>query len=142
MFISPADITLQQKFQVASALAGGEFYSALNRAMNSWYPARSLVEEAVKTRKQHHPSGQLIVFENFAPWKVSLACTSFCICGIMLSIILEQEHLHLLEQELQIPEAEKPLYILYPEETGGKWRIQAVPVSPDSFTSRKPLPEA
>lgn len=34
--------------------------------------------------------------------------------------------------------------MLYPESStpGAKWRIQAVPVSKDSFESRKPLPEA
>ena len=32
-------------------------------------------------------------------------------------------------------------YIVYPDESGGNWRIQAVPVSPHSFESRKALPE-
>ena len=34
--------------------------------------------------------------------------------------------------------------MLYPESVtpGAKWRIQAVPVSKDSFESRKPLPDA
>lgn len=36
----------------------------------------------------------------------------------------------------------KPVYVVYPDETAGTWRIQAVPVSPDSFESRKALPEA
>lgn len=52
-----------------------------------------------------------------------------------------QEHLFDLETELQLTEPEKPVYIIYPDETGGNWRIQAVPISPDSFISRKPLPE-
>ena len=52
-----------------------------------------------------------------------------------------KEHLFELEEALQIPDAEKPLYVLYPDETGGNWRIQAVPVSPESFESRKALPE-
>lgn len=34
------------------------------------------------------------------------------------------------------------MYVLYPDETGGQWRIQAVPVAPESFASRKALPEA
>ena len=46
-----------------------------------------------------------------------------------------------LEGALQIPEAEKPLYILYPDETASNWRIQAVPVASESFESRKALPE-
>lgn len=32
--------------------------------------------------------------------------------------------------------------MIYPDETGGQWRVQAVPVSPESFESRKALPEA
>jgi uncharacterized UPF0160 family protein len=33
------------------------------------------------------------------------------------------------------------IYIVYPDDTAGQWRIQAVPVGPQSFDSRKPLPE-
>lgn len=36
----------------------------------------------------------------------------------------------------------KPFYVIYPDEGSGTWRIQAVPVTPDSFESRKALPEA
>jgi uncharacterized UPF0160 family protein len=36
----------------------------------------------------------------------------------------------------------QPLYVLYPEESSPKWRIQAVPINPDSFENRKALPEA
>lgn len=36
----------------------------------------------------------------------------------------------------------KPLYVVYPDETSGAWRVQAVPISPDSFENRKALPEA
>jgi uncharacterized UPF0160 family protein len=32
-------------------------------------------------------------------------------------------------------------YIIYPDETASNWRVQAVPVSPDSFESRRPLPD-
>lgn len=35
----------------------------------------------------------------------------------------------------------KPFYVVYPDETAGAWRVQAVPASPDSFESRKALPE-
>lgn len=52
-----------------------------------------------------------------------------------------QEHLFELEQELSILDAQKALYVLYPDETGGNWRIQAVSISPDSFVNRKSLPE-
>lgn len=36
----------------------------------------------------------------------------------------------------------KPLYVVYPDEMSGAWRVQAVPVAPDSFEDRKGLPEA
>lgn len=51
-----------------------------------------------------------------------------------------QDHLFMLEESLPIAKAEQVLYVLYPDESG-KWRIQAVPESPDSFASRKALPE-
>lgn len=37
---------------------------------------------------------------------------------------------------------EKPFYIIYPDGTSGAWRVQAVPLTPDSFENRKALPEA
>lgn len=48
--------------------------------------------------------------------------------------------MHILETQLAIRETELPLYVLYPDESG-KWRIQAVPESSESFKSRKALPE-
>lgn len=41
-----------------------------------------------------------------------------------------------------VVEANKAIYIVYPDETAKNWRVQAVPVSPESFESRKALPEA
>lgn len=46
-----------------------------------------------------------------------------------------------LELELAVPPHAQPLYTIYPDEGSGNWRIQAVPVSPESFESRKALPE-
>ena len=40
-----------------------------------------------------------------------------------------------------MPAHVQPFYVIYPDETGGNWRIQAVSVSPESFESRKALPE-
>lgn len=39
-------------------------------------------------------------------------------------------------------EPDRAIYVLYPEDTSGNWRVQAVSVSNDSFESRKALPEA
>ena len=57
---------------------------------------------------------------------------------------LFQEHLFELETDEKNTaiEANKAIYVVYPDETAGNWRVQAVPVSPESFESRKALPEA
>ncbi|GAA5893772.1 hypothetical protein JCM6882_003091 [Rhodosporidiobolus microsporus] len=117
------DEILYERFLKASKLAGGEFEDRLDYLWKAWLPAREIVEKGLAERKEIHPSGNIIVFREFAPWK---------------------EHLHLLETSLSIPDAEKPLYVLYPESEAAdsKWRIQAVPVSQESFESRKALPEA
>ena len=77
--------------------------------------------KAVEERKTHDASGGVIVFEGFAPWK---------------------EHLFNIEASLAIPTSEQPIYILYPDGDKGAYRIQAVPVTAESFGSRKALPEA
>ncbi|KAL5482601.1 hypothetical protein ACEPAI_9195 [Sanghuangporus weigelae] len=107
-------------FVRASAMTGEEFFNRLDYYAKSWMPARDLVVSALSSRKEVHPSGRIILFEQFVPWK---------------------EHLFDIEQEQVIPKEELPLYVLYPDETASNWRIQAVPVSPESFESRKSLPE-
>lgn len=48
-----------------------------------------------------------------------------------------------LEQEADsVAEPNQAIYVVYPDETANTWRVQAVPISPDSFESRKALPEA
>lgn len=54
--------------------------------------------------------------------------------------VIQQEHIFDVESEFTPSESEKPLYVLYPDETALNWRIQAVPVLPGSFDSRKALP--
>ncbi|GAA5825457.1 hypothetical protein JCM11251_006993 [Rhodosporidiobolus azoricus] len=117
------DEILFERFLRASKMAGGEFEDRLDYLFKAWLPAREIVVKGLEKRKEVHPSGNIIVFHEFAPWK---------------------EHLHLLETSLSIPEAEKPLYVLYPESAAAdsKWRIQAVPKTQESFESRKALPEA
>ena len=53
-----------------------------------------------------------------------------------------QEHLFELESTpTDLVTANVVTYVVYPDETAGNWRVQAVPVSPYSFDSRKALPE-
>ncbi|GAB0134430.1 hypothetical protein EsDP_00002803 [Epichloe bromicola] len=108
-----------QRFEAASRRIGEEFERDLDYYVSAWLPARSIVQQAFDKRTEFDPEGRILVFEGQSvPWK---------------------DHLYGLEYG-------KPsvLYVLYPESAspGAKWRIQCVPESPDSFLSRKPLPEA
>jgi uncharacterized UPF0160 family protein len=112
-----------ERFLTASQRIGEEFDRDLEYYTRSWLPAREIVESAFKGRKEIDPTGRILVFMGqMVPWK---------------------DHLYTLE-EAEGETAQKVLYVLYPEKPApdSKWRIQAVPLTKDSFQSRKPLPEA
>ncbi|KAF6765936.1 GAMM1 protein [Ephemerocybe angulata] len=113
---------LDAKFQIASALAGGEFAEQLDFYATSWLPARDLTASLIAQSKEaFDKEGRVLVFEKFVPWK---------------------EHLFDLEESEGSGVAKgAATYVVYPDEAGGNWRIQAVPVAPQSFESRKALPE-
>ncbi|PWN48296.1 metal-dependent protein hydrolase [Violaceomyces palustris] len=116
------DQDMMKRFEQASLMAGTEFFNRVDYTYNSWLPARQIVLDALNVRKQAEggdAQGRILVFEGFASWK---------------------DHLFTLEKTIPIPEEEKPIYVVYPDESG-KWRVQAVPESPESFVSRKALPE-
>ena len=110
------------KFEEASKMTGQEFIEQLDYFGKAWLPARDIVKEAVEKRTDIDESGAIVVLNQSCPWK---------------------DHLFAIEPELK-PTSSKILYILYPEgdEPGSKWRIQCVPVNPDSFENRKSMPEA
>ncbi|KAL8726000.1 MAG: hypothetical protein Q9166_007002 [cf. Caloplaca sp. 2 TL-2023] len=113
------------RFIAASNLMGTSFLRKLNVYHTSWLPARSTVLAAYNSRHENDPQGRILVFREPTPWK---------------------DHLYTFESSFSSPtpgNSSKVLYVLYPESStpGSKWRIQAVPVSKDSFESRKPLPE-
>ncbi|KCV71719.1 hypothetical protein H696_01141 [Fonticula alba] len=108
---------MDERFKKAVALAGEEFEYAIEHVKGTWLPTRNIVRDALRARFDHHPSGQIMVFDSFAPW---------------------QQHLFDLEIEDEIPEAQRPLYILMP--SPDSFRIRAVGISPTSFESRKALP--
>ncbi|KAF8078595.1 metal-dependent protein hydrolase [Lyophyllum atratum] len=119
----PADSqTVDSQFDKASLLTGEEFLGRLNYYANAWLPARDILITSVAQSKQNiDPTGKIILFEQFLPWK---------------------EHLFELEADpsSNITSGEA-IYVVYPDETAGNWRVQAVPASPESFESRKALPE-
>jgi uncharacterized UPF0160 family protein len=110
-----------EKFVAASQRIGEEFDRALDYFVSAWLPARALVEKAFTERPQYDAQGRIMVLSGQScPWK---------------------DHLYALEEENK--EAGKVLYVLYPEKPtpDAKWRVQTVPVTKDSFESRKALPK-
>jgi hypothetical protein len=53
-------------------LAGEEFLGRLEYYANAWLPARDLVLDGLSSRQNVDDSGKIILFEQFAPWKVIL----------------------------------------------------------------------
>jgi len=112
------------RFAAAVQLAGREFADAAESLASSWWPARALVKSALEGAAAVDPSRRIIVFTQSCPWSS-----------------------HLFELEAEMAAAGDSavlgaaLYVLYGD-TSGAWRIQAVPVQEDSFTSRRKLPEA
>jgi uncharacterized UPF0160 family protein len=118
---SPVDqVGEDAMFEQASKFMGEAFVRKLDYYISAWLPARDFVVDALAKRFEHDPSGRFLVFEKSIPWK---------------------DHLFALEIEQGITEEDKkPLYVLYGQGATPGWRIQCVPVSKDSFESRKALP--
>ncbi|KAK9774465.1 hypothetical protein AB5N19_08864 [Seiridium cardinale] len=110
-----------ERFVTASERIGEEFSKDLEYYTKAWLPAREIVQTAYQKRLEYDPEGRIMVLEGQSvPWK---------------------DHLYTLEEAEGTDN--KVLYVLYAEKPvpDAKWRIQAVPVTKDSFQSRKPLPE-
>ena len=108
-----------ERFKAAVELTYTEFASSLSRLLKSWLPARSIVHAAIESRGEKCPDceGKVVRFDNFCPWKG-----------------------HVFDAEKKLGIEGSLLYVLYPD-SKGNWRIQCIPEAPDSFTSRRPLPE-
>ncbi|KAJ0048959.1 hypothetical protein Pint_14834 [Pistacia integerrima] len=108
-----------EAFRQAMTLAGSEFIrcEAVRFHVKSWLPSLSIVMECLSERYDIDPSGEIMVLKQSCPWKL---------------------HLFELEEEMKI---EPPIkYVLYEDDRGRGWRVQAVAVSPGRFESRRPLP--
>lgn len=62
----------QALFEKASQLTGQEFLGKLDYYAKAWLPARDLLIDSVASSKAaFDPTGKIILFEQFLPWKVS-----------------------------------------------------------------------
>jgi len=107
------------QFKKAMEMAGSEFLQNVSSLVNTWLPARSLVEQAVQESVKYGEACSIAVLPRACPWK---------------------EHLFELEKELGIQG--RTQYMLFSADGAGDWRIQSVPLLEDSFDNRAPLPEA
>lgn len=58
-----------EQFGKAMMLTCSEFLSHAENMMTSWWPARSIVQEAIDSRFQVSPSGNIVIFSQCCPWK-------------------------------------------------------------------------
>ena len=106
------------KFQ-AMPLVGSEFVDRVKYYARVWWPARSLVADAIEKRFEVSTCGRIILFDKGGcPWK---------------------EHLYEIEKEHNI-EGEI-LFCLFEDDTNKSWRVAAVPVEDQYFVSRMKLKE-
>ncbi|XP_016410355.1 MYG1 exonuclease isoform X2 [Sinocyclocheilus rhinocerous] len=113
-----SDQDTEEGFQKALALVGAEFKDRLVFFMKAWLPAREIVQQAVQSRYQVDPSGELLLLaQGGCPWK---------------------EHLFALEKELKVDVLIK--FVLYPDQSG-HWRVQCVPAGLNTFQNRLSLLE-
>lgn len=111
-------------FRDALLLTGAEVLGKVTSLAKSWWPARSVVEQAMDARNAVDPSGHVMVLESGGlPW---------------------QTHVFDIEAERAAAagggggDQGRLLFVLY-EDSGGKWRVQAVPEAEGSFESRLKL---
>ncbi|KAI4468361.1 metal dependent hydrolase - related [Holotrichia oblita] len=104
----PAD----ELFQKAMNLVGNEFTDKVVEAATVWWPAREIVKGAILDRKTFHPSGEIVKLGERCPWK---------------------DHLLSLEEELGVNGEIK--FIIF-HDPSDSWRIQGIPIQPDSFICR------
>ena len=58
-----------ERFKTALDLAGSELVQYVERLVTRWWPARSIVENAVRDRALVHPSQRIMVLPCACPWK-------------------------------------------------------------------------
>jgi len=111
------DIDVNLRFKDAMELTGKEFVQAVHYAAKSWMPARNIVKTAYDERKKYHSSGQIVVLNEYTVWSR-----------------------HLLDIEDENKNSGLIKYVLFPDDSSKKWRVQAVP-SATKFVNRKSLPQ-
>jgi uncharacterized UPF0160 family protein len=107
---------VDERFHRAVEMTGPELLDVIHYFGKAWLPARDIVVKAIQSRFDVDPSGEIMLLDNFCPWK---------------GYVLE------LEPELGV---QKPIkFVLFPDQSG-QWRVQCVPIAAEGFENRKSLP--
>ncbi len=69
-----------ERFRQALLLTGSEFLAHAQGLSRSWWPARSIVKEALDDRMNVHSSGSVIVLPQACPWKDHLFELEAVVC--------------------------------------------------------------
>ena len=113
----PTDADFDAAFSTSSQLMGQVFVNLLTGYGKSWLPAIQIVERAFNSRFDVDKSGEIIILDNFCPWK---------------------EHLYSIEKDASKQGEIK--FVLF-QDSSSKWRISTVSVTSTSFEFRLGLPE-
>ncbi|CAG85831.1 DEHA2C02574p [Debaryomyces hansenii CBS767] len=113
----PTDADFDAAFSTSSQLMGQVFVNLLTGYGKSWLPAKQIVERAFNSRFDVDKSGEIIILDNFCPWK---------------------EHLYSIEKDASKQGEIK--FVLF-QDSSSKWRISTVSVTSTSFEFRLGLPE-
>jgi uncharacterized UPF0160 family protein len=100
-------------FEKAKEYVGKEFLDKIFYYASVWWPARSIVRDAVNNRLKVHKSGEILELERICPWK---------------------QHFFDLEKEMDLGENIK--YAIWFNKEND-WRVAGVPVNSSSFECRK-----
>lgn len=105
------------QFEKAKTLVGAEMTDKVLYYGTVWWPARSIVDEAIRNRHKTHSSGEIIELSQMAPWK---------------------QHLYDLEKVYDI---EGKIKYCLASAAPNDWRVICVSVTATSFVCRRFLPE-
>lgn len=110
---SKEEFDTKSQFERAKELVGAEFIDKVVYYASVWWPARSIVAQAIENRMSVHVSGEILELAEFCPWK---------------------DHLFELEKEHGIEGI--PKYVISAN-TPTDFRVIGVPLNTKSFLGRK-----
>lgn len=113
---SPSNISTENNFELAMALAKEEFLVEIRYIFCDMFIGIPIVRKAFEQRFEVHSSGRILFLDRSCSWKSAL---------------------FRIEDELKI--SGQILFILFKEKGDGSYRVQSVPKLPNSFELRKSL---